>query len=53
MERGQRVAQQQLSERVAEVVQGEKAQRTLQAELKRLTDKMESDEKELQDSRYY
>ncbi|XP_056610698.1 polyamine-modulated factor 1-binding protein 1 isoform X2 [Triplophysa dalaica] len=51
LERGQRVAQQQLSERVAEVEQGEKAQRTLQAELKRLTDKMESDEKQLQDSR--
>ncbi|KAI7814060.1 putative polyamine-modulated factor 1-binding protein 1 [Triplophysa rosa] len=51
LERGQRVAQEQLSERVAEVVQGEKAQRRLQAELKRLTDKLESDEKQLQDSR--
>lgn len=53
LERGQRAAQDQLSERVAEVVRGEKAQRRLQAELKRLTDKLESDEKELQDSRYY
>ncbi|KAA0723790.1 Polyamine-modulated factor 1-binding protein 1 [Triplophysa tibetana] len=51
LERGQRVAQLQLSERVAEVVQGQKGQRRLQTELKRLTDKPESDEKQLQDSR--
>nr|XP_055069117.1 trichohyalin isoform X4 [Misgurnus anguillicaudatus] len=51
LERGQRVAQEQLTERVTEVVRGEKTQRRLQAELKRLTDKVENVEKELQDSR--
>ncbi|XP_065117551.1 uncharacterized protein pmfbp1 isoform X2 [Paramisgurnus dabryanus] len=51
LERGQRVAQEQLTERVTELVRGEKTQRRLQAELKRLTDKVETVEKELQDSR--
>ncbi|XP_055069117.2 uncharacterized protein pmfbp1 isoform X4 [Misgurnus anguillicaudatus] len=51
LERGQRVAQEQLTERVTEVVRGEKTQRRLQAELRRLTDKVENLEKELQDSR--
>uniref|UniRef100_A0A8C2GV93 Polyamine-modulated factor 1-binding protein 1 n=1 Tax=Cyprinus carpio TaxID=7962 RepID=A0A8C2GV93_CYPCA len=51
LERGQRLAQEQLSERVAEVVRAEKAQRRLQAELKRITESLESTQLELQDSR--
>ncbi|XP_043099198.1 trichohyalin isoform X2 [Puntigrus tetrazona] len=51
LERGQRLAQEQLSERVKEVVQAEKAQRKLQAELKRITECLESTQLELQDSR--
>ncbi|XP_042584582.1 trichohyalin-like isoform X2 [Cyprinus carpio] len=51
LERGQRLAQEQLSERVAEVVLAEKAQRRLQAELKRITESLESTQLELQDSR--
>uniref|UniRef100_A0A8C2KLP4 Polyamine-modulated factor 1-binding protein 1 n=1 Tax=Cyprinus carpio TaxID=7962 RepID=A0A8C2KLP4_CYPCA len=50
LERGQRLAQEQLSERVAEVVLAEKAQRRLQAELKRITESLESTQLELQDS---
>ncbi len=51
LERGQRLAQEQLSEHVAEVVRAEKAQRRLQAELKRITECLESTQLELQDSR--
>ncbi|XP_016106076.1 early endosome antigen 1-like [Sinocyclocheilus grahami] len=51
LERGQRLAQEQLSERVTEVMQAEKAQRSLQAELKRITESLESTQLELQDSR--
>ncbi|XP_067257321.1 polyamine-modulated factor 1-binding protein 1 [Chanodichthys erythropterus] len=50
-EGGQRLAQEQLSERVVEVVRAEKAQRRLQAELKRITDSLENSQQELQDSR--
>ncbi|XDV17496.1 hypothetical protein PO909_023344 [Leuciscus waleckii] len=51
LEGGQHLAQEQLSERVAEVVRAEKAQRRLQAELKRITDSLENTQQELQDSR--
>ncbi|XP_059394376.1 trichohyalin isoform X4 [Carassius carassius] len=51
LERGQRLAQEQLSERVKEVVLAEKAQRRLQEELKRITESLESTQLELQDSR--
>lgn len=51
LEGGQHLAQKQLSERVAEVVRAEKAQRRLQAELKRITDSLENTQQELQDSR--
>lgn len=51
LEGGQRLVQEQLSERVAEVVRAEKAQRRLQAELKRITDSLENTQQELQDSR--
>ncbi|XP_039547249.1 trichohyalin-like [Pimephales promelas] len=51
LEGGQHLAQEQLSERVAEVVRAEKAQRRLQADLKGITDSLENTQKELQDSR--
>lgn len=51
LEGGQHLAQEQMSERVAEVVRAEKAQRRLQAELKRITDSLENTQQELQDSR--
>ncbi|XP_051538539.1 cingulin-like isoform X2 [Myxocyprinus asiaticus] len=50
LEGGQCLAQEQLTEHVAEVVQAEKAQRRLQAEHKRLTEKLENTKRELQDS---
>ncbi|XP_017212618.1 polyamine-modulated factor 1-binding protein 1 isoform X2 [Danio rerio] len=51
LEGGQRLTQDQLSERVAELLEAEKAHRKLQAELKRTTDSLENTQLELQDSR--
>lgn len=51
LEGGQRLTQDQLSGRVAELLRAEKAHRKLQAELKRTTDSLENTQQELQDSR--
>ncbi|XP_056316773.1 LOW QUALITY PROTEIN: centrosome-associated protein CEP250 [Danio aesculapii] len=51
LEGGQRLTQDQLSERVAELLRAEKAHGKLQAELKRTSDSLENTQQELQDSR--
>lgn len=51
LEGGQQRAQEQLAERVAEVVRAEQAQRRQQAELRRLKERLDSTEAELLSSR--
>lgn len=52
LEGGHQRAQEQLAERVAEVVRAEQTQRRLHAELRRVQQQLESSEQELQDCRY-
>lgn len=52
LEGGNQGAQEQLAERVAEVVRAEQTQRRLHAELGRVRQRLESSEQELQDCRF-
>lgn len=52
LEGGHQRVQEQLAERVAEVVRAEQTQRRLHAELRSVQQRLESNEQELQDCRY-